>query len=77
MHNFYPKGHPSLDLALNNCFNLIKKGVNENSELTLTLDPKGFYAEKQPGSPEQQRTHLACQKILLQAHKGAYLHLRG
>ncbi len=48
MHNFYPKGHPSLDLALNNCFKLIKEGMEDHEELTLTLDPKGFYTDKTP-----------------------------
>jgi hypothetical protein len=63
MHNFYPKGHPSLDLALNNCFKLIEKGVNEYGELTLTLDPKGFYADGNPITPNNEELSSLAKKF--------------
>ncbi len=63
MHNFYPKGHPNLDFALNNCFELIKKGVDEGGELTLTLDPKGFYADTNLITPNNDELSSLAKKF--------------
>ncbi len=55
MHNFYPDGHPNLDQALDRCFALIKKNVEENGDLKWSVDQKGFYYEKAPiaaGNPD-------------------------
>jgi hypothetical protein len=63
MHNFYPKGHPNLDSALNNCLTLLKKGINERDEIALTLDPKGFYAEKNPIAPGNEELSALAKKF--------------
>ncbi|MBI5886202.1 MAG: HEAT repeat domain-containing protein [Deltaproteobacteria bacterium] len=44
MHNFYPDGHPNLDLALEKCYSLIQKTVVEEGELKWKVDQKGFYS---------------------------------
>ncbi len=46
MHNFYPDGHPSLDSALEKCYLLLKKRLEEDPEIKLQVDQKGFYSNK-------------------------------
>lgn len=43
MHNFYPEGHPHLDSALEKCFLLLKKCLDERGEIKWKIDQKGFY----------------------------------
>lgn len=63
MHNFYPEGHPNLDSTLNNCFALLKKGIDERGEITLALDPKGFYADKNPIAPGSEELSALAKKF--------------
>lgn len=48
MHNFYPEGHPQLDSALEKCFLLFKKSLDQQPEIKWTIDQKGFYDNKAP-----------------------------
>ncbi len=46
MHNFYPVGHPNLDSALEKCYLLVKKRLEEEPEIKWQVDHKGFYHSK-------------------------------
>jgi len=48
MHNFYPAGHPQLDTALEKCYLLFKKALDEKEEIRWRADRKGFYLDKVP-----------------------------
>jgi len=48
MHNFYPVGHPNLDSALEKCYLLVKKRLEEEPEIKWQVDHKGFYHGKAP-----------------------------
>ncbi|MBI5642526.1 MAG: HEAT repeat domain-containing protein [Deltaproteobacteria bacterium] len=48
MHNFYPDGHPQLDLTVNKCYLLFKKNVEAQGEINWKIDQKGFYDDKNP-----------------------------
>ncbi|MBI5235762.1 MAG: HEAT repeat domain-containing protein [Deltaproteobacteria bacterium] len=63
MHNFYPDGHPNLDQALERCFSIIKKNVDENGDLKWRLDQKGFYDDKTPIAPGNLDVASLARKI--------------
>ncbi len=54
MHNFYPEGHPNLDSALEKCYLLMRKRLEEDPEITWQVDQKGFYHNKASIAPGNQ-----------------------
>lgn len=54
MHNFYPEGHPNLDSALEKCYLLVRKRLEEEPEIKWQVDQKGFYHNKALIAPGNQ-----------------------
>lgn len=54
MHNFYPEGHPQLDAAREKCFLTVKKRLEDQSEITMKVDLKGFFDNRIPIAPGNQ-----------------------
>ena len=69
MHNFYPEGHPHFESALDRSFNVLKGFIDENGELKLNIDQKGFYLNKEPLAQGFEELKSMATKLFLRRVK--------
>ena len=66
---FYPKGHPNLDEALEQCYALIKEGLDSEGEFKWKVDQNGFYVGDKAVAPAHSPTAAFAKQFFLRSVK--------
>lgn len=66
---FYPKGHPNLDEALEQCYDIIKAGLDNEGEFTWRVDQKGFYIGDRAIAPAHSPAETFAKQFFLRSVK--------
>ncbi|MFQ5353664.1 MAG: HEAT repeat domain-containing protein [Thermodesulfobacteriota bacterium] len=69
MHNFYPSGHPHFETALGQCFEHIKRCVDERGVLKYSINPRGFQCGSENIGADSQETGELAKKFFLRKIK--------
>ncbi len=66
---FYPKGHPNLDDALEQCYAVIKEGLDSEGEFRWRVDQNGFYVGDRAIAPAHSPAATFAKQFFLRSVK--------